>query len=125
VQRLAGQVRADVLEQEGHAMERPVADESLPRLRARSVEAGQNDGVQLRVDLFDAPDGRLDQLGGRDLALADELCLRRGVEGGKGIVHLRRGVPALSCRCEIEGALRLRASCPRLQCRRAEVSVIS
>src|SRR5690606_26862226 len=65
--------RHDLLEEVRNAAEGPVGGGR--RLRARLVGEGDDDGVELRVDLADAVEGLLDQLGGGDLAPANEFRL--------------------------------------------------
>ncbi len=86
VVRLAGQRRADVLEQERDAAERTVRQRVARRLSAL-VEELMDDRVELRVERLDAPDRLLDQLLGRDVAVADELGLRGRVDPGGRDTH--------------------------------------
>jgi hypothetical protein len=67
-----------ILEQEGHAAKRP--RRQLGRgLPACSLVALVNDRVQSRIQLFDQPDRRLDQLRWLDLAAFDQLGQPDGV----------------------------------------------
>ncbi len=48
-----------------------------------ALEGRKNDGVELRVELLDPRNRGFDQLERRNIATAQELCLRRGVESGE------------------------------------------
>ena len=96
VELLPGGGAHEVLEHDGHTPERPVGYRA-GRVAPRRVEAGADDGVELGVELLDAFDGVVDELGGRCRAGPDHLRQGTGVEEGLGhrpnlvVVVLGRG----------------------------------
>ncbi len=101
VQRVAAVRGAEVLEQEGDAAKRPVGDRSALRRRARLLEERHDHGIELRVDLLNSRDRRIDQLERRDLARAQQLDLVERIEVGKivgpGGFVLHRRTPRVAC----------------------------
>ena len=79
VQGVAGAEADQVLEHHGDPTEGTVRKPRL-HLLARLVEQGVDDGVELGVELLDAGDGVVDELGGGDLALPHELGLSNCVQ---------------------------------------------
>ena len=93
VERRAGELRAEVLQEERHAAERPVG-QLARRLVPGAVEELVDDRVQLRVELLDARDRLADQLGRRDLLGADQLRLCRRVQPCRVLAHAAHGSEA-------------------------------
>ena len=80
-QRRAGQLRPEVLQQEGDAAEGSVG-QGRGGLAPGPVEELVDDRVQLRIQLLDTSDRPLDQFGRGDLLGPDQLGLCGGVEEG-------------------------------------------
>src|SRR5207248_201051 len=83
----AGIRREQVLEQEGHAGERPVGQRSR-RLLPPAIVKLEDHRVEARIRRLDALDGRLHQLGGPHLLAPDQVRQRRRVEA---VVFRKRG----------------------------------
>ena len=97
VVRLPFELAQEVLEQERHAPERPLGQPG-EGLFARAIEAAQDHCVELRVEPFDAGDGGVDQLDGRNVSVPHQLRLRGRVQPkqvvhGGTIINMRRLVP--------------------------------
>ncbi len=89
VERVAGAVAAgEILQQEGHAAEGPLGQRA-GGLSPRALVVLVDDGVELRIEVFDQSDRSLDELFGRDLAPMDQRretkrvmgCILRGLHG--------------------------------------------
>ena len=93
VERRAGELRAEVLQEERHTAERPVG-QLARRLRAGAVEELVDDGVEVRVQLLDARDRITDQLRRRDLLGADQLRQCRRVQPCRVLAHAAYGSDA-------------------------------
>ena len=91
VERRAGKLGAEVLEEEGHAAERAVGQRArlLRRLGPGPVEELVDDGVQLRVELLDPADRLVHQLGRRNNLAPDEVRLPRCVQPCRVVAHGR------------------------------------
>lgn len=85
VVRLAGQLGTEVLQEQGHATERPVRKVG-GCLGDGGVEAGLDDGVERRVQRLDPFDGCGDELTGRRSAGAHQVGLSGRVEPGEIVV---------------------------------------
>ena len=83
VHRVAGRVRGQVLEQEGHAAERAVG-QVAGRGGARLVEQRRDHRVELGVEPLDALDRLVDQLARACLPASNQLRLFRGVRDRTG-----------------------------------------
>jgi hypothetical protein len=89
--RVALQLQRDVLDQDRDARERCVPRHRPGVLQGVLMRADEH-GVQLRVELFDRLDRGLDEFGGRDVPVADQVGLRGRVQPGEfGEIH--RGSP--------------------------------
>ena len=89
VLRGAAELRPEVLQEQRHAAERPVADRAGGQLLACEVVERDDHRVQRRVEPLDRVDARLEQLRGRAFTRPHQLGLRGRVEGGE--LEVRRG----------------------------------
>ena len=87
VHRVAGRVAGQVLEEERHPAEGSVGKRGVGGLRARLVEERVDHRVELGVELFDAADGRVDQLDRADFSRPDQRRLAHGIDGGEVVAH--------------------------------------
>jgi hypothetical protein len=101
VVRLAFHRAHDVLEQRRDPAERPVGEVGRRGLVSGAVETRMDDRVQLRIELLDAVDRRVDQLQRRQLPGADELGLGGRVEERQIIGHTSDATATPSARSNI------------------------
>jgi len=94
VHRVAGRVAGQVLEEERHPAEGSVGKRGVGGLRARLVEERVDHRVELGVELLDARDGGVGELGRRDLAVAHQPRLGGRIEQGKVVAHARHAMAA-------------------------------
>ncbi len=99
--RSAGEGRAEILQQDRHTAEGPVAERAAVDLLARRVEEREHDGVDLLIDALDPRDRLLEQLARGAGAAADQLPLTRRVEVGDA---RHRGLPAEGTAADEKGA---------------------
>ena len=87
MERITGRVAHAVLHEERHAPERSGRELGGGRGGERLVVETMDDRVELRIELLDARDRPLDQLGRRHVAAPYRLGLRRGVHPREVVGH--------------------------------------